>query len=190
MSARRSRVKHLLACLVAACAAAQAGCGSSENGLAAQVTNAPAQLALLRAEDVRRLPPGSPERTVFEWWRLMQFRQAADALKLFAPDVRAQLLRTNYAEAAVTDFGPSLTHLQPRVMSVDRGARHAVVYLSVLSKQKIGSKVTRQAVDYLGLALDRFGNRWLLSDSSYFRVRSQSLRVARQRAEQAAPRQP
>jgi hypothetical protein len=114
----------------------------------------------------------------------MQFRDGLDALQLFTPSVRAQLVRGDYRDEVMLDFGPYLTHLHPMVMSVDRGTNHAVVYLTILSKQQIGPAVTRRVEDYLALPLDRVGTQWLLSNSSFFTTESNQAHAARVLAQQ------
>lgn len=184
---QRGRVSLLLCCFTIASALAQVGCGSSQNGLPPQVVNTPAQLGLLTAADVQALPADSPQRAVFAWWRLMQFRDPPDALMLFTPSVRAELLRSDYRDAVILDFGPYLTHLRPTVTSVETNGNHAVVYLTILSTQQIGPVVTRRVEDYLALPLDRVGNYWLLSDSSFFTSETSVAHAARVQAQHPRP---
>ncbi|MBN1528605.1 MAG: hypothetical protein JW895_06060 [Thermoleophilaceae bacterium] len=72
-------------CLLAAAAAVATGCG--DDGVDVRYLNHP---GVIRQADVERVPAGTPERTVMEWARAAVFSDAAAAVRLYDPALRAK----------------------------------------------------------------------------------------------------
>lgn len=182
--------RHLPVAAAAALAigAAQVGegCGSSKsNGLPAQVQNSVSQLQLLTPSDVQQTPPDSPERAVLEWWRLMQFRSATDTLRLFVPEKRSRLMRAGYATLVFLDFGPWLSHAKPRIVSVERAGKRAIVFVQVQVVEPVGGKLLKRSEFPVAMSTDRRQRQWLLSDTTFFLEESQVLAQGRLKAEKS-----
>jgi hypothetical protein len=167
-----------------------AGCGSSSQGAS---NTTPAQTRakqLITERDIASIPADSPAVTVMRWWRFMQFRDPKDALDLMDPALRPGLLRRGWATSVVFDFGPWLTTIRPRVVSVTRNGSSATVFLDVEINVPVGADIVKTSHDQLALPLrqDNSGN-WLITDASFFERESSVLGNGRLRAQAAAQKQ-
>jgi hypothetical protein len=77
--ARRRGRGYAVAVVVAALAFGAAACGSSDSA----ATTADADY--VTAKRVDRYPPGTPQRTVMEWWKAVQFANPSGANSYYAP---------------------------------------------------------------------------------------------------------
>jgi hypothetical protein len=172
---------------LAAVLLALGGCGSEDDeGLSGAVAGSADKLQLVSAEAVAKAPGGSPQQVVLEWWRLMQYRNSADALNLFAPQLRDELQREGYDELVFRDFGPWLTRARPKVLRVERQDDHAVVFVRIDIREFVGPDVSRRLQEFIAIPLDRSGRgEWLIADDSFFRLQGGKLREARLKNERA-----
>jgi hypothetical protein len=136
-----------------------AGCSFGGDEVAQKVQ----QPALLSAASIGRLPAGSPERTLFEWWRAMQFDDVAAAAPRYASRASVTAARLDaQLSTAGRAFDP-----RPRLVEVDRRDGRATV--SVLLELRTSNPngrvdVTRSARAF---ALVLEGGRWRLADNRY-----------------------
>ena len=96
-----------------------AGCSFGGDEVAQRVQ----QPALLSAASIGRLPAGSPERTLFEWWRAMQFDDVAAAAPRYA---RTAGVTAAGLDAQLSTAGRAFDP-RPRLVEVDRRDERATV---------------------------------------------------------------
>jgi hypothetical protein len=121
------------------------------------------QPTLLSAARVERLPAGSPERALFEWWRAMQFDDAAAGAHFYA------------AGAAVTGeqldrqlgVARAAFRARPGLVDVSRQSERATVAVlleqrAVAPNGRVDIKRTPRAFDLI-----REKGRWRLADNAY-----------------------
>lgn len=194
VAAARSKAVRLRNALPALAAVAMvlgaAGCGSASQGGS---NSTPAQTRakqLVTERDIASVPSDSPAATVMRWWRFLQFRDPKDALELMDPALRPHLLSHGWNTSVVFDFGPWLTTIRPRVISVTRNDRRATVFLDVEINVPVGADIVKTSHDQLALPLsqDKSGN-WLITDASFFERQSAVLSGGRLRAQAAAQKQ-
>ncbi len=154
---RRAPGGITLIALLAVC-----GCGSLQSDDAGRRVEGP---WLLTRAAVEGQPPGSPQRTVFEWWRALQFDDASVASSYYSKAVAMSPARME-RQLAVGATGLGLLS-RPRLVEVTEGAGQAKVFVLLESKAgqpngRIDVKQTARAFD-----LTREDDEWKLTDNSY-----------------------
>lgn len=125
---------------------------------------------LLTRAQVERQPVGSPQRTVFEWWRALQFDNALAAKRYYAESVGMTTARLDRQLA----FGAGALTLdyRPRLVAVEEDGDRATV--DVLLEYKKGNPNGR--TDTLQIArafnLVREGVKWKLAENLYLERRA------------------
>ncbi len=173
------RYRREVAFLAVALAATVPGCGSDDDRVDPEVVGNKKTLSVVSPEMIAKAPPGSPQRTVLRWWRLMQYRAAPGALKLFTPEVQARLRKTPYEATVYCDFGPWLKHVRPKISGVDRKGGEAIVTLDIVIRQPVGPELYRQSADLVGMSLRRTRRGWRIADTTFFVRQSLVLRKDR-----------
>jgi hypothetical protein len=177
--------------MVACLAIASSGCGGGDERVSSAAMSNGSALSLLTQADVKATPANSPQRTIMTWWRLTQYKSVQDSLREFTPAARRLLIRAGYEALIVRWFGPWLRNGRPRIERVDTDGGHAIAYMLTTFNAPVGADLVRHDVDSLAIALDRRNGRWLISDPSWVIQQATTLRLAEDRAQQAAqPAQP
>lgn len=133
-------------------------------------------LAIVTHADVVRQPNGSPQRTVFNWWRLTQFNAVADGLAQFTPAARSRLERAGYSEFVSRVLQPWLRYGKPTVQRVDfDGPDRAIVYMQTEFNVAVGPDLVQHNDDVLAMALQRLGKKWFISDPAWVISRARTL---------------
>jgi len=132
--------------------------------------NPPRSLRTVGPEHLEEFGPGSPERTVLEWWRHVQYHNPDGAYDLYSDD--ADVSRDD-VERQIT-FAASSFVGAPEIADVDRDGELATVYMTV---QPPGSDSPPRP---LSANLREEGSSWRLRDNAL--MQQQVGRVARARA--------
>lgn len=143
-------------------AAAVAGCGDIGPAPAAERVDGPAPLT--RA-DVDSHPQGSPARTVFEWWRALQFDDAAAATGFYSR--RVGVTTKEIDDQLGNGLEPLGIGRRPQLVEVDREGDRAtvlVIFRNVTTNPNGRTDVTRTGRAF---SLVREGGEWKLSDNRY-----------------------
>jgi hypothetical protein len=138
------------------------GCGSLQSDEVGRRVDGP---WLLSRATVERQPPASPQRTVFEWWRALQFDDAPLASSFYSKAVEMSPVRME-RQLAIGAAGLGLLS-RPRVVEVEQRARQAKVF--VLLESRVGQPNGRIDVKQTARAFDlrREENQWKLTNNSY-----------------------
>jgi hypothetical protein len=121
--------------------------------------------SLLSEADVQGQPAGSPQRTLFEWWRALQFDDAPEAAKYYASDVD---LTTAKLDQILSLGAPTLGLTgRPRVVDTDMNGDAATVRVLLESDDpqangRIDKTQTARAFD-----LVREAGAWKMADNRY-----------------------
>jgi hypothetical protein len=136
-----------------------AGCSFGGDEVAQKVQGP----ALLSAASIGRLPAGSPERALFEWWRAMQFDNVAAATPQYA---RRAGVTDARLDAQLSNAGRAFD-ARPRLVEVDRRGERATV--SVLLELRTSNPNGRVDITRSARAFElvREGGRWRLADNRY-----------------------
>ncbi|HEY8467821.1 MAG TPA: hypothetical protein VIL04_13575 [Solirubrobacterales bacterium] len=126
----------------------------------------------LSRDDLRRYPPGSPERAALEWWRDLQFQNAGGAHERYAEDAAPPLedLARQVSIAASSFVGI------PEIVDVSKDGELATVYMQISPP---GSSAPPRN---LSVNLVEDDGEWLIRDNLL--VEQAVNRVARIRAQQ------
>jgi hypothetical protein len=154
--------------LGSACVAVLLGCGSDRVPNGATGYAEASRAAVLTQADIDRHAPGSPEERALRWWRALQFRDGADALAMYGPDIHRKLLEQQFDIVIAKSVGPWTASVRPVIEAVERRGPRATVFLRLEVIAPVG-KTFRRSDQYLGVSMYRAGPKgpWLLSDSSY-----------------------
>jgi hypothetical protein len=149
----------LLATLVGA--VAMGGCG----GLGA-IPGRVEQPLLVSKRQIDRYAPGSPERTVLEWWRALQFNSAPAAFTYYAPSAGVTEKRL---DRQLTELGPGTLGLRSRlrvdgVMRHGQGATVLAILTRALRHPNGRIDLNRRTQSF---ELVRVHGGWRLADNSY-----------------------
>jgi hypothetical protein len=121
--------------------------------------------SLLSKADVQAQPAGSPQRTLFEWWRALQFDDAPAAAQYYASDVR---LTTDKLDKILSLGAPTLGLTgRPRVVETDTNGDVATVRVLLEDDEpqangRIDKNQTARAFD-----LVREAGAWKMADNRY-----------------------
>lgn len=106
-------------------------------------------------EGIERYEAGTPQRTVVEWWREVQFKNARGAIDHYAPKV--ELTRTALGRQLLL-AGNSFVGV-PEIASVDDRGEKATIYATI---ERPGSDAPPRNV---AVNLVDVGGEWLLADN-------------------------
>jgi hypothetical protein len=121
--------------------------------------------SLLSADDVQRQPAGSPQRTLFEWWRALQFDDAPEAAKYYASDLHMTAAKLD--DILVIGSGILGLNARPRLVEVDPSGDTAAVRVLLETSDKepngrVDKKQTARA-----FYLVREAGTWKMADNRY-----------------------
>ena len=165
MSLRRAHFVLLVGLLLLS------GCGALSSD---EVTRRMQEPLLLSRASVERQPPGTPQRTLFAWWRALQYADARAATRYYARSVGmtpGKLKRQlGLGAAALGLLGrPGLVDIE----GDDRRATVMVVLETRTDNPNGRIDVTRTARSF---DLVRTNGDWKLADNGYLRGAVQRLR--------------
>lgn len=162
------------------------GCGG-DGRLEGEVENTRG-LSIVSAKSVDAAPPASPERAFLRWWRLLQYRDPADALELMTEPAVRKVTEIGFDELVHRDFGPWAARVRPTVERVDRVGDTATVFARLRISQPVGRDLVRRSEERAAFPLRRAGREWKLSSAAFFAAQSELLRENRLREQRAAER--
>jgi hypothetical protein len=176
-------MRRAIALFAALGAAALAGCAGigSDDDVKVRVTGP----ALVTKRQVASLPEGSPARTVFEWWRTLQFDNPIAAASYYS----AKLDITPMTIEHQLEFGAAAQNLnaRPHLVGTDENGDQATVnvLLENVSTNPNGRTDKRQTARAFNLV--REDGVWKLSENMYLergeRIQRAFARAARLQAE-------
>jgi hypothetical protein len=150
-----------LAAIAAVVAAGATGCGFGEDELTQRVQ----QPGLLSQKDLEGHPAGSPGRTMFEWWRTLQFDNPVVAAGFYSK--KLDLSPAKLERQLEFGAGPLGLARRPKLVEVQEQGNKAVVL--VLLEQKTDNPNGR--VDTVRTArsfnLVREEGEWKLAENLY-----------------------
>jgi hypothetical protein len=176
-------VKRSIALLAALCAAALAGCAGIGDSDDVKVrTVGP---TLVTKAQIASLPEGSPARTVFEWWRALQFSNPIIAARYYS----SKLHVTPMTLEKQLEFGPGAHNLaaRPHLVGTDLDGDHAVVNVLLENQTTNPNGRTDKNQTARGFNLVREDGAWKLDENMYLergqRIQNAFRRAARLQAE-------
>ena len=165
MSLRRAHILLLVGLL------SLSGCGALSSDEAIRRVQEP---LLLSRASVERQPPGTPQRTVFAWWRALQSGDARAASRYYARSVgmtpTRMERRLGLGSLALGLLG------RPRLVDVEGDDRRATVMVVLETRTENPNgriDVTRTALSF---HLVRTDGDWKLADNRYIDGAVQRLR--------------
>jgi hypothetical protein len=168
-------------------AVALSGCGDSPDPagpVSAKITRE--SLQLLTPAEVHAQAPKTPFRALLEWWRLVQYRDAAGALSYFGSTARRAVAASNagYASSIYNDVGPWLQHVKPRLLRTETNGNETTLFLALEIKEVLSPSVVRTREEFVAIPMTRERGRWRIADATFYLENAQRLR--QQRAEARA----
>ena len=180
-------MRRPIALLLALGAGALVGCAGigTDDDVNVRVTGP----ALVTKKQLASLPEGSPARTVFEWWRTIQFDNPTVAARYYSRklNVTAQTLEHQL------EFGAASQNLnaRPHLVGTDMDGDHAIVnvLLENLSSNPNGRVDKNQTARAFNLV--REDGEWKLAENMYLdrgeRIQRSFARAARLQAQGKSP---
>ena len=170
----------LLAALGAGALAGCAGIGDDDD-LQTRTTGP----SLVTKAQIASLPEGSPARTVFEWWRALQFSNPIIAAQYYSPKLHITPARLEQQ----LQFGPGAQNLnaRPHLVATDVRGDRAVV--NVLLENQVSNPNGRTDKNQTGRGFNlvQVDGQWKLAENLYLergeRVQRAFARAARLQAQ-------
>jgi hypothetical protein len=178
---RPYRMRRSPATLLAVAAVLGAGCGFGGDG---EVTERVQQPALLTRTDVERQPVGSPQRTMLEWWRTLQFDNPIVAAGFYS---RKLGITPSVLESQL-QFGAGALGLvqRPKLVEVERHGNRAVVFALLENKSDNPNGRVDTVRTARSFNLVREGDKWKLAENLYLERQARIQRFFRRAARSQA----
>ena len=121
--------------------------------------------ALVTKKQLASLPEGSPARTVFEWWRSIQFDNPTVAVQYYSK----KLGITTMTLERQLQFGPGAQNLtaRPHLVGTDENGDHATVQVLLERVTPNPNGRTDKAQVARGFNLVREDGEWKLAENMY-----------------------
>jgi hypothetical protein len=163
-------------------ATALSGCGNSPDPagpVSAKITRE--SLQLLTPAEVDAQARKTPFRALLEWWRLVQYRDAAGSVRYFTPAARRAIGRggAGYGATVYNDFGPWLQHVRPRLLRTETNGNETTLFLVLDIKEVLSPSVVRKRQEFVAIPMTRVHGRWLIADATFYLENAQRLRAQR-----------
>jgi hypothetical protein len=180
--------------LIGLCLIPLVGCGSGrDNSTNSSIPTLPQgsdlRAMILTSDDVNSVPADSPTRTLYNWWRAVQFRDFPGAKQEYAKDVDVSNL-----ENEVQSLPTPLSASRPTVIDTNLTGRAAKLYTIVQTLPlgptgQVRAGATRAVETPVVFRLVKEGDAWKLADNSYIdqRYRAQQAAAAQARAQASGP---
>jgi hypothetical protein len=166
-------------------ATALGGCGNSSDPagpVSAKITRE--SLQLLTPAEVDAQARKTPFRALLEWWRLVQYRDAAGSVRYFTPAARRAIGRggAGYGATLYNDFGPWLQHVKPRLLRTEANGPNTTLFLELTIKEVLSPSVVRERSEFVAIPMRRVHGRWLIADATFYLENERRLQTQRTEA--------
>jgi hypothetical protein len=154
--------------VVVVVAAALSGCGRSADPagpVSAKITQQ--SLQLITPAQIAGVPRQTPFRAVLEWWRLVQYRDGAGALRYFTGATR-KAVGAGFATTVYNDFGPWLQHVSPRLLRTETNGPSTTLFLELSIKEVLSPSVVRERKEFVAIPVARVQGQWLIADPTFY----------------------
>ena len=156
-------MRRPIATLAVLGAAALAGCAGigTDDDVKVRVSGP----ALVTKKQLASLPAGSPARTVFEWWRTIQFDNPTIAVRYYSK----KLGITRMTLERQLQFGPGAQNLgaRPHLVGTDVNGDHATVQVLLERQTSNPNGRTDKTQVARGFNLVREDGEWKLAENMY-----------------------
>jgi hypothetical protein len=159
------------ACGVVVVAALIGGCGASTTPVASGV---PVTSNLVSAAEINAMPAGSPQRTLLQWWRYIQYNELTDFVSLLATPLRQQQIRSGQAAADVAGASGALNSARPHITQVTYNGDRATIFTQIVIRQAVGATRYVQVRTPQAFALVRQGGAWRMADDLYVQLQAET----------------
>ena len=125
------------------------------------------QSPLLSSREVARHPEGSPARSLFEWWRALQFNNAFVASRYYSRSLEITPSKLEYW----LDLGPEALALsrRPKLVDVDEQGAEATVFVTLETRNRNPNGRIDITRDPRAFNLVRQHGEWKLAENLYLR---------------------
>ena len=141
-----------------------AGCGSGH--AQPQDLSLTAQ-QLVSQSEIDRLPAGTPQRLLLEWWRDIQYANLAGYVSAFQPSMQHELRRDPKTNRALQWFAGSIRAARPAIVSIAQRDATTTIYTTIKWRTAIGTKRYVTTSRPQAFVLVRLGGAWRLYDDSF-----------------------
>jgi hypothetical protein len=172
-------VRRPIALLLALGAGSLAGCAGigTDDDLKVRVTGP----ALVTKKQLASLPADSPARTVFEWWRTLQFDNPTLAVRYYSDKLR--ITREKLDEQLQYGAGSQGLNARPRLVETDMNGDRATVLVLLENQARNVNGRTDKTQTARGFNLVREDGEWKLAENTYLERGERIQRAFRDAAE-------
>jgi|SRR5947209_2280942 len=157
-------LRRALLCATAAAAIATSGCGqlSPHGGL-------PVTAQVIQRTDLTKVPPGSPQSALMQWWQNVQYGNLAGYLSFLSPAVASAELKSGGLIRNLTLLSGALQAARPQILNADIRGTTATVYTQIYKRQLIGNSRFMTVSSPQAFSLTKQQGRWQLADDNFVR---------------------
>jgi hypothetical protein len=137
---------------------------------------------LVTEAEVDRQPSGSPEQTLWAWWRAAQYSDLTEYLDFFQSDVREHLKRTEKGRDDLWFFADAIRTAKPEVLETRVEGDRATVYTTVHYRQPVGLTRYISTTKPQTFTMVREDGWWVFADDFFVDVLAGLARDQRERA--------
>ena len=145
-----------------------AGCG----GGTVAPQRIPANENLVTKSDIRATAPNSPERSLLQWWRAVQYGDLTVFLDFLSPSLRRERTRDGRARSHLRLARGTFIPAKPEILSRDINGNHATVYTRIYILQLVGASRTYTTSFPQAFSFVRTGGTWGLVDDLYIQQKA------------------
>lgn len=115
---------------------------------------------VVSGEDISAEEVGSQRRTVLEWWRGLQTRNAKVVAAAYAPDVRDELPKS-FEFTVISLVAPSASESSITIDSLERNGKNKTTLFSTIDSPNAVMDGP------LALPMEKVGDEWLIANSRF-----------------------
>ncbi len=159
-----------------------AGCGG---GGAVTPQRIPVNENLVTDGDIRAAAANSPQRSLLQWWRAVQYEDFPGYLELLSPSLRRQRTRSGRARLDLQLARGGFISAKPEVLSSDINGNRATVYTRINTRQPVGASRTYTISFPQAFSFVRENGSWGLADDLYIEQRADETAKVQRQAQKA-----
>lgn len=123
-------------------------------------------------------PKGSPEETLMNWWRSMQYNDFDGYLEQLSAPLRAERSQDKKAKGEIALVSGELVRAQPQVVNVEKAGNHATVFSRIAIRQPVGASRYTTSSTPQAFTLVREGGKWRIAEDFYVENRARIIEEA------------